>query len=242
MILKHYFDFGEEANAAMGAQDNKNHTGVDWEYIRQDRNNPAFSVEKTREEYIASCQKAQTNKEHAEYMQKWLENGKSVCSLGAGKGILEWHLKTMRPDLRICCSDYAEEALNSLKCVFTECDEFKPFDMLAGDYEVLKQYDALIMYRISTEFNEEEWRRIFAKIYKAGVSRIFFVPTEIATIKDWLREQVLQLRSWVSGRKPTFAGWMYSADVFSSIFEENFSVVDMRKTGDTAVYVMDRKD
>ena len=241
MILKHYFDFGDESNAAMQSKSDKNQTGVDWDYIRQDGKNPSFSLENSREDYIANCEKSVKARENATYIAKQLKQGEAVCSLGAGKGILEWQLKTMRPDLKLCCSDYAQDALDRLRELFIECDEFKQFDMLRGNYAELKSYDALIMYRISTEFNEAEWRTIFRNCHAMVIPKILFVPAEVADIRDLLREIMLRLRFCMKKTKPTFAGWMYSKGVLADILSEYYLISDVKKCGHTAIFTLEWK-
>ena len=44
---------------------------------------------------------------------------KHIVTLGAGKGILEWHLKKQMPELYVECTDYAKSAIEKLKKVFS---------------------------------------------------------------------------------------------------------------------------
>lgn len=234
MIIKHYFDFGEKTNAQMNGV-------MDWEYLRQDTTNPAFSIESSRKEYLENCRKATVYEEHAEYIVSKIEHGGvKLCALGAGKGILEWHIKHLRSDIYVCWTDYTPALMGNLKDFFVECDEFRSFDML-GDYSELNGFDIVEMYRISTEFDKSTWKDIFRKIHDVGIKQVFFVPPGFAGIRDIARETYTKLKFFINRKKPTFAGWLYSKREFEEMFEEYFVVSDIKHTDNTAIFTLRRK-
>lgn len=213
---------------------------INWDLLRQDDANPAFSLEKSKAEYVKNCKGAKTYRRHAACICKKLAKKDKICSLGAGKGILEWHMKQINPDMYMCCTDYTKESVSRLGDLFTECDEFRVFDML-GDYSELKMFDVLIMYRVSTEFDWNTWRKIFEKMYRAGINRIIFVPAELAGIKDAAREMLLRARFVMMRKELVFAGWLYSAREFQRMFAGLYSIKDISYIGNTAVFSLEKK-
>ena len=158
-----------------------------------------------------------------------------MCSVGVGKGILEYHIKDIMPTQYLCCTDYTLKALTELKKFFLQCDEFLPLD-LSSDISVLNKYDIVLMYRISTEFSFREWRRVFKKLYKNGTKHIIFVPTEIATVKDLINEYSIHFAHVLKGKKDTFCGWKYSENEFLKMMSGYYKVKSKKKFNDTTVF------
>ena len=114
------------------------------------------------------------------------------------------HLKRLYPELRVECTDYATESIVRLKSVFVNLDDGYTFDMLDGNYSELNQDSILIMYRVSTEFNREQWFNIFRKMFESRIERIIYVPTGLDTIKEMIREKLLHLYNKVLQKKMSF--------------------------------------
>lgn len=111
----------------------------------------------------------------ADYLCMLFDNNhiNNVVSLGVGKGILEWHLKNKRPQMRLTATDYTKDALDRLKKVSGICNDYFLFDFKTGDYSLLKQYDCLVLYRLSTELDFEMWKRTFEKMSKTKLNKLF---------------------------------------------------------------------
>jgi hypothetical protein len=215
MRCKHYFYFGEEVQKKM--QSGKLECNG-WEVLREqgDRN---FSVDKSIEEFRNTCHNADSYAKMAKVTSNVLDRygHNRVASLGIGKGIFEWHLKNFNPKLYVIGTDYTKQSIKLLRQVFTECDELKVFDMKNNSYRELGA-ECLIMYRVSTEFNYEDWCEIFEKMYNDGVQSIIFIPTELLNIKSASIEILLRLKNKIMGRKEIFCGYMYSLGDFKKIF------------------------
>ena len=94
MKIKHYFAFEKELSQKF-CDDMLNEKN--WDILRMDERDSAFAIEKDIESYEQNCRNAQSYKNAAQKICDILrqENliNKRIISLGAGKGILEWHLK-----------------------------------------------------------------------------------------------------------------------------------------------------
>lgn len=242
MKIRHYYFFGREK--AMDTLSAEN-----WDELRLDEKPGPFSIERNIDDYEKNCTLSVEYYEAAEAIVRlWDEYklGKRLVSLGCGKGIVEWHIKKLMPELYIKCTDYATESLELLKKVFVECDEFKKFDMLStDDYKELRQDEALLMYRVSTEFSFEQWKEVFEKLYEGGVQNIIFVPTEVLNFSIAINEKKNHLANWVKHRKNTFCGWMYSRKEFEKIFRGingklKYEIVHCEMVNDTEIWLMTR--
>ena len=110
-----------------------------WEALRNDANERGFFVEEQIEEYEINCERKKDYNLAAEEMLKFFDknNLNKIVSRGVGKGILEWHLKKKCPSIQITCTDYTEMALEKLRRVFPQAEEFNVFDMLEGEWRKL---------------------------------------------------------------------------------------------------------
>lgn len=217
MKIKHFYSF--DLNFIKNIKSDKLDKSS-WEILRADNQNSDFSIEKSREDYIESCENSDDYQKAAKKICHItsLHNWNKIVSLGVGKGILEYHIKKLLPEVEIICTDYTQNSLELLKNVLLECNNFQVFDMLNDDWRIFKEMDALIMFRLSTEFSQKQWYHIFKEMHAAGIKNVIFIPTELLNIKILLNEKIGLLSSYIRRRKTTFCGWMYSEKEFKKFF------------------------
>ncbi|MCH5266999.1 MAG: hypothetical protein J1E62_01535 [Lachnospiraceae bacterium] len=250
MKIKHYFSFDKKHYKKNGF---KKLSSANWDILRTENAPGAFSIEKEISAFEENCKTSVSYKETAEIICNFIkkhELGNRLVSLGCGKGIVEYHIKQIMPEVHIKCTDYAKKSIEQLAKVFIDCDEFDTFDMLSGDYGTWGGTgDILLMYRISTEFSTEQWQLIFDKIYNANIQYVIFVPTEIMTLRIALKEKAMLLHNILSGNKITFCGWMYSYKEYLKFFGYNnntkdssqkYQVITFDKYRDTGIFVLQR--
>lgn len=233
MPTRHYFVFNNAQECA--ALDKEA-----WDFLRTGTDNPAFQFESSVEEYDANCARREDCQKIAglirDTLAKLEQNVSHIVSLGAGKGIVEWHLKRMLPELPITCTDYAESSVVKLGQLFLQCDKTLVFDMLAGDYGRFGKDAVLLMNRVSTEFTPSQWRSIFRSCSAAGIKHILFVPTELASLRLKAMETVCHILRRILRRQDTFCGWLYSKRELESLMSLYYRIDSMMKIGETAVY------
>ena len=240
MKIRHYFSFDENANNNM----HSDRLDVDnWNALRTYEDGGPFSLEKTRERWVSNCEYRNDYKQMAEKLLSTIRNNgwTKVTSLGVGKGILEYHLKKMMPELEIVCSDYTKRSMDLLSELFVEGDGFETFDMLQDDYSSLAKRDAVIVYRLSTEFDKEQWKDIFLKMHEFDVKNIFFVPADFLTVKTGIQEKLRYFLNTLQHRRNTFCGWMYTRNEYLKFFMGNntfplYQVVKSCRYGDTEIF------
>ena len=119
-------------------------------------------------------------------------------------------LKENLPHTRIICTDYTYETLKILEMV-SNCDEFKEFDILNGNYNQFEDGTCLLMHRVSTEFSMFEWKRIFQKIYNSNkISYVIFIPAENGTVKEIIYEKIRHIKNKLHNVKDFECGWLYT--------------------------------
>ena len=237
MKIRHYYAFGNDITSRMAEKGAMN--DIDWNLLRED-GGEAFAIEKTIEEYRYNAKHDGIDEENARIICRYLENKKALCSIGCGKAIVEWWIKQLNPSIRLCCSDYTEDGIKQLKHVFPECDSYRVFDM-RGDYSSLKGYDYVLIYRVSTEFNEKEWENIFAKLYESKINCVFFVPANLLHFKDVVRELLICIVWKLKKEKLTFSGWEYSERTIKRIWKGFYTIEHVEYVNNTGIFILKRE-
>ena len=216
-----------------------------WDSLRTGTDNHAFRFESSVEEYEANCARRADCREVAKAIRDMLlPLGKEVSrlvSLGAGKGIVEWHLKRLAPELNLTCTDYAEAGVDSLRRYFRACDEVMAFDMLKDDYGLFGNNTVLLMNRISTEFTPSEWLHIFQACRHAGIRHILFLPTELASLRLKAAETLHHMARKILRRNDTFCGWLYSKREIESLISVYYTIKESKGIGYTALYRLESR-
>lgn len=240
MKVKHYFAFDRNISDKFN-DDTLNESN--WDILRTDEREGAFAIEKDVESYERNCMVANKYKNAAEKVcsilaSKEITNNK-IISLGVGKGILEWHLKKIRPELVVECTDYTANAIEQLKKVFIDIDSAYQFDMLNGSYLALDINAVFLMYRVSTEFNHEEWIQIFRKMNDAGIKYIIFIPAGLDNLIDMIKEKLFYILNILRRRKNIDCGWLYSESEYLKMFTGGgYHVGDKIYFDKTAAYLL----
>jgi len=160
MKARHYYYFGHDLQSRMQS---KCLDSTNWDMVRTNESSPLFSFEKTIDEYNQNCLQSTPYRTVAMLMCELLDEIKcqKLVSIGVGKGILEWNIKQLRPDIFVECADYTPESIRLLSKLFVNVDNTFIFDMLNDDYSNINNDSCLIPYRVSTEFSFNEWCDIF---------------------------------------------------------------------------------
>jgi len=220
MKYKHYACFEKELSKNM-VGDSLNMKN--WKALRISEINSPYTFEKTVENYEKNCIKSISYINIAKIICEILKNekplSKNVISLGVGKGILEWAIKNICPDIKVTCTDYESETIESLKKLFINLDNAFIFDMINDNYTVFDDDSIVLMHRISTEFNKYEWMKIFNSLYNANIQYVIFIPAELANVFTYIKEQIMRLYGKLQSKKEYFCGWCYSEKEFIDIFK-----------------------
>lgn len=105
----------------------------------------------------------------------------------------------------------------------------------------MADYDAFLMFRVSTEFGTQEWDNIFGRIVAAGIRKVVFVPAELMTVKDIAGEIYRWIKAKLRGEESVFCGWLYSEGEFHKMFSRHFQIERRKYIYNTGIYVLGRK-
>ena len=234
MIIEHYESFRTKLKSSELNQEN-------WDILRTESTETAYAIEDSIEQYEHNCMESKSYEVSAEKIIDLLKkyDCKHVVGLGSGKGILEWHLKKLMPELYVECTDYAEASVNKLKKVFTECDGFRSFDMLHGDYTIFGPNACFVLYRVSEEFSYEDWCKVFNKMKTGGVHNIIYIPDMLATKELAEKMKQKHIRQIEKGLDSIFCGWIYSEDILEKMFAAGqYKIVQKYPVGDLIMYYL----
>lgn len=235
MIGEHYYYFGDYFNEKLdGDTLNKNN----WDILRKDIILSPFSIENTQEEYEKNCMKSELYIKAAKIICNEIGNDKKIVSCGIGKGILESNIKILNNTIKIDGTDYSPESINKLKKVCKYIDKLFVFDLNTDNYKILKEYDYVIFYRLSTEFDIENWKKIFRKLHEENIMNIIFVPTELANEDIIEYEKRAHIKRKEKNIRDTFCGWLYSEDEFYNMWDKYYKNKNEFLFGDTKIYFL----
>lgn len=245
MKARHYYYFGHDLQSRMQS---KCLDSTNWDMVRTTEQYSPFSFEKTIDEYDQNCLRSIHYKKVAMLICGLLSeiHCQKVVSMGVGKGILEWHIKKLHPDICVECTDYTPESISLLSKLFVNADNIFIFDMLNDDYSSIEKNSCLILYRVSTEFSYNQWCAIFNKIYSGHIKYVIFTPSELLRWRSFLGEKYLHIKHLLLYGSDVFCGWMYSEIEFLKIFKGNdrqkkqYFVLKKVNYGDTAIYLLER--
>ena len=246
-MAKHYYRFDDALqNKLIGGRLNEEN----WNILRNDELDGPFSIENSVEAYETNCRGAKQYEEIANIIVREIDDSseKIIVSLGVGKGILEWHLKNINPDIHVCCTDYTADAIEKLKSVFIKMDEAFVFDIFLGDYKKLGFASYIVLHRVSTEFNRKQWMTIIKSMHDCGIDNIIFIPTELAPLKLMLKEEFRHVKNRIKRHKDVSCGWLYSEKEFDKMFKGKQKKTPLYKISrrmlidNTAVYFLRRND
>lgn len=251
MIIKHYYDFGKKMNNEISKNGNgKKLSQAAWDLLRTESEDGAFAfLEKDENEYASMCMARTDCRDMAQRIIDILrKNGvkENIISLGCGKGILEWNLKNLDPELRIECTDYTSKGINYLKNVFPECDAVYEFNMLNGShYKKISPKDQVILLnRVSTEFDFRTWKKIFEKIFQNDLRYILFIPPEVCTLQIAINEIKSYIYHLIMGKgkiRNIFCGYLYSKRTFEKMWKNYFNIKEEKAVEGTIIYFLERK-
>ncbi len=233
MKIKHYEIFKAELPGSRLDQET-------WGALRMG-SDYAYGIEENAQSYEQNCMQMKSYQTAAKKICGIVKRShcRHIITFGGGKGILEWHIKKLLPQVYLECTDYAKESIDKLKKVFLNCDALYAFDMLKGDYRNFDKKAFFIFYRVSEELNFKQWCQCLKKLYAAKIETVIFVPDELATAAVAKREWKKHWKNKLARKKDVFCGWIYSEETIEKIFRKcGYKIAEKRPLDHTYLYVL----
>lgn len=215
MKIKHYSIFRQPLPGLSSSEA--------WNVLRTDNYEPHYYIPQTKEEYIAKIDEP-LFKTLAEWViaQAELSGCTHIFSIGSGKSYLEYEIKKIKPSLKVSISDYTPSTLLLKK--YNIFDEVYQLDAFEEPFPVSNR-TLLILPRIDTEFSDEQFRRLIKKCYDTGLERICFIPTQLLSVRIFLAECKMFVRSVYLRRKRTFCGYFRTVSLFRSLISPYYTMI-----------------
>ena len=232
LTIRHYFPLERKLDSKEA-----------WDILRQ--NHPHFSISEDREEWLKAAegvvkkdgQDGGLIKRAGEIEGVIRENNiKSIFSLGVGGAGLEYQIKKIRPELRLVCSEYSPVAIERLQKVFKEADSIILFDMKNGDWastvdKIEPARQLYLMYRIDIELTNSEFRKIFEKMFQAGVENILIILCGRLTLRGLMNRLYQRLIWKIRSTKYAFAGFLRTTSTFPRLWKNLYTSKELEFGG-----------
>ena len=166
-------------------------------------------------------------------------NFKRINSVGVCTALLELNLKKQAPDIYLACSDYTPGAMKRLRHIFSECEECNVFDMLEDEWKPVDN-TLWLMFRVDTEFSDEQWKSLFSRMSGAGIKDVLFVPSVFFGWYYFLSEIVVNTWHRLNGRHPSFAGYVRTRDTVKSFWAGNYRLNKQYALGKLTGYLLEK--
>jgi hypothetical protein len=200
-----------------------------WEQLRTDDGgagaNPDFHLPSERGEWLRLCEESEFSAACARGIAALVRREKfsSVVSVGAGRALIEYHLKALLPSVALTCTEYSPGVVERLRHVFTECDRIELLDVTAP-WAPVAPGQLVLFNRLDTELDDDQWRRVFSNLASAAVPTVLVVATGFLTPKTLLLEVAQRAISIVRRRPLTFAGYTRTRARFRDLWASHYRV------------------
>ena len=213
-----------------------------WDYLRLDDQETPFSIPKKRRDWIEKGLKDENIKVRAEKIVDLIkaQGFSRVVSLGVGCAFLEYNIKRLFPEVYLSCSDFSPNSLERLKQVFIECDSIEYFDLLSKSWHV-PDNALYLLHRLDQELDNNQWKKIFSDMAESNIKHVLFMPSQLLTLRLFLKEQIKFLVYRILNKKIYFAGYIRTKKTLNRLWEEQYTAIKEFNFGRLHGFLLERK-
>ena len=153
--------------------------------------------------------------------------------------MLEYHIKSIAPDIFLRCGDFASVSLTRLRSLFTECDSIESMDLRDPTWAT-DPHDVLLLNRVDTELSDTEWANLFRQLHAQQVDRIVFVPGGLLTASLAVREFWGLVAAVGRHHRLARAGYLRSEARMQQLFRDFYVRSESRPCGGLPMWVLAR--
>jgi hypothetical protein len=200
---------------------------LDWNKLRSSSSEVDYFIPKQKDNYIKLIESlGPPNPLLFNHLKNYIktENIKRVISIGAGRSVLEYHLKK-ELNLEIIVTD-SDKSINILK-------DYKIFDnvyLLDPSIDIfpfkVTNDTIFLLSRIDTEFDDIQLKNLFKILSINNVKHISFIPASILNYKTLLVEFKILIISIIFKRYRIFCGYSRTKSTFFNIWSDFYHTND----------------
>lgn len=180
---------------------------IDWNQLRNSEVERAYYIPYDKEEYLKMLRsETQIKSKYLDIILNYCENEKieKIISIGSGRAILEYTLK-INSNLSVIVTDVSDSILRIKE--FDVFDDAYELNLLNSQAEKFQQSTLVLLSRIDTEFEDNDFAKLFLSLQKNRASHICFIPAELLTLKTLFVEIKIFISSLVRKRKRVDCGY-----------------------------------
>jgi hypothetical protein len=241
LTLRHYFDFKGNDSLAGGSLQSPQA----WDELRSDRQlelSSAFYMPGNRTEWLELVAQVPDAHSQARAIASLVSEGgyTAVVSCGVGRAFVEYHVKQMRPELALTCTEYSSQTVARLRAVFHECDRIHCHDFTRAGWPAADERTLFLLNRVDTELSDEQWPGVFANLAAENVRHVLVVATELLTARVLASELKRRILARILRRPLTFAGYIRTRAAFTALWRDHYRLVAQVPIGNLTGFLLAR--
>ena len=193
---------------------------INWNKLRNDPVEEHYYISKSKNEYIKTCNKHKNNELIQNIKaQLIINNISNIFSLGSGRSCLEYYLGL--ENFSVTISDISD-SIQRLKNfnLFKNVYQTNFFDSIQN---ISNSQTAILLGRIDTELSDIMLNELFEAINSKKIQYVIFIPAQILTLKSFLIEFYIRLKSFFNKDKLVFCGYTRSYKYLNSMWNEFYN-------------------
>jgi hypothetical protein len=194
---------------------------IDWNHLRNSDLEEPYYIPFDKKDYLELMDNLDFNLFIKYILQYCNENNiNRVISIGAGRCGLEYHLKS-NSRLEVIVTDTTDSILR-----------IKNFNIFDGAYQLnlledstilsIDENTMVLLCRIDTEFDDNNFKRLFNVLHNIDVKHITLIPAELLSLKIIIAEFKIQLMSLIKNKKLVFCGFARSKSEFRKAWQNKY--------------------
>jgi hypothetical protein len=212
MLLKHFSLF----NKLNSAQ-------IDWDQLRDSSSEIHYFIPTDKSSYLKLVERMNYSFYVNEINRYCVDQGiTKILSLGAGRCGLEFYLQTLT-NLDVEVTDSSDSILRIKS--FNIFSNAYTLDVLQNPHRLVVDSNTLVLLsRIDTEFDRVNFGLLFSLLHSRNAKYVAVIPAELISIKFFISEIKIILKSFLKRRKRVFCGFARTKKEFISTWEKYYNL------------------
>ena len=199
---------------------------VDWNELRNNQKNIDYWIPESKIDYINQRQLSFNENNWLSFLEEYIvkNNINYIYSFGSGRANFEYFLKKTT-GLHTTITDLSNSII--------KIKNFNLFDNviqmnLNSKISIDNPVETLVILpRIDTELNDNDLENLILQLKKLKVEHIFFITAQLLTLKTYLIELKIKIKSLVFGYQLVNCGISRSKSEFIDLFSKHYNLTSI---------------